>query len=30
MLEGFEYVDMELKKERNPMGRSYKDDDFIK
>jgi len=25
MLEGFEYVDMELKKERNPIGRSLRD-----
>ena len=28
MLEGIEYIDMELKKERNPSGRSFRDKDF--
>ena len=28
MLEGFEYIDMELKKERNPTARSMKDADY--
>ena len=29
MLEEIEYIDMELKKERNPSGRSFRDEDFI-
>ncbi len=28
MLEGFEYVDMELKKVRNPLARSFRDKDY--
>ena len=28
MLEGFEYIDMELKKVRNPTARSFKDEDY--
>ena len=28
MLEGFEYIDMELKKERNPTARSFRDEDY--
>jgi len=30
MLEGVEYIDMELKKERNPTARSMKDKDYLK
>lgn len=29
MLEGFEYVDMELKKLRNPTARSFRDEDYV-
>jgi len=29
MLDGFEYIDMELKKVRNPMARSFKDKDYL-
>ena len=29
MLEGFEYIDMELKKVRNPTARSIKDNEYI-
>ena len=29
MIEGFEYVDMELKKVRNPVARSFRDEDYI-
>lgn len=29
MIEGFEYVDMELKKIRNPVARSFRDEDYI-
>ena len=28
MLEGFEYIDMELKKVRNPTARSFRDEDY--
>ena len=29
MLEGFEYIDMELKKIRNPVARSFRDEDYF-
>ena len=29
MLEGLEYIDMELKKERNPAAKSFRDEDYI-
>jgi hypothetical protein len=29
MLEGFEYIDMELKKVRNPTARSMKDIEYL-
>lgn len=29
MLDGFEYIDMELKKVRNPMARSFQDKDYL-
>ncbi|CAA6802880.1 MAG: SAM-dependent methyltransferase (EC [uncultured Sulfurovum sp.] len=29
MIEGFDYIDMELKKERNPTAKSLKDEEFI-
>lgn len=28
MLEGYEYIDMELKKVRNPTARSFRDEDY--